>query len=257
MFCNHYKWIYFLVSSFVLNATSLISNPSLKGDFTIGFPLAQSDRSKFRFGFGPSIGFYSVNLNHSSGARPRASLQVNLKRQFRMDREHKNFLLIGLDYMFHGITFNSYYFQNDSLQLYDKNFAFRYSLFMQEASIPIEYKYSFKPENNSLYSAYFMFGYRLRYLFPLSVNVTENGNSVSVNSEALYFVNPFIFKKMNSAIHTAFGFQRNGVGGSDFNFFIELNYRYNFSPYYFKTDYSASSLIFNSQHLSLQLGLKF
>ncbi|MCE3227555.1 MAG: hypothetical protein K0S32_2106, partial [Bacteroidetes bacterium] len=41
------------------------------------------------------------------------------------------------------------------------------------------------------------------------------------------------------------------------SFFMELNARYGFSPYFFQEDYTASSMFMNSVHLSLFMGFKF
>ncbi len=210
-----------------------------------------------RISFGPVLGLYSINTNHAKTPTQKISALFCFKKEVRCDREYKLFFLFGAEYLIHGLNFKSYYFKPDSLQLYDKTFAYNYSLIIQEINLPLHVKYSFKPENNSLFSPYLMIGYHLRFLLPANVNVSQNGNSVKKDEVDLQFKNPLFYNKLNSFVSASLGFQKNYSAKSNGGFFVELQYRYGFSPYSFQTNYSASSLYINSMHLSLQLGLKF
>ncbi len=210
-----------------------------------------------RFSFGPVLSIYSINTNHAKNPTQKMSALFCFKKEVLCDREHKFFLLFGVEYFIHGLNFKSYYFKPDSLQLYDKTFAYNYGLVIQEINLPLQVKHSFKRENNSLFSPYLMVGYHLRFLLPARVNISQNGNSVINQNVDLQFKNPLFYNKLNSFLSASFGFQKNNSAKGNGGFFVELQYRYGFSPYYFKTDYSASSLFMNSMHLSLQLGLKF
>src|SRR6185369_10580856 len=108
----------------------------------------------YRLSFGPAVGFYSINKNHAQNAVQRMSALVGFKREVHVDREYKTFFLFGVDYFFHGVNFQSYYFNQDTLRLYDKSFGYTYSLFIHEINIPLQVKYLFKREDNSLFSPY-------------------------------------------------------------------------------------------------------
>ena len=100
-----------------------------------------------RFGFGPTIGIYSVNTHHAKSPTPKISALFSFKKEVLCDRDYKFFFLFGVEYFVHGLNFKSYYFKPDSLQLYDKTFPYNYSLVIHELDLPLQVKYSFKREN--------------------------------------------------------------------------------------------------------------
>jgi hypothetical protein len=211
----------------------------------------------FRLGFGPCLGFYSINTNHAQALSPKMSALIGLKKEVRADRQFKMFFLFGADYFFHGVNFRSYYFSQDTLQIYDKNFAHDYSVFFHEVNVPLQMKYSFTRENNSLYSPYAIIGYHFRFFMPAHVKVGQEGNVIRDEWEEVQFRTSLIDKHVNAFMSAGVGFQKNTINNSRSGFFAELNFRYGFSSYFFKTNYSASSLYVNGTHVCLLLGIKF
>lgn len=240
------RQIAFLV--FVFFALNLLSRTAGKGGV---------NGNGLRFGFGPALGFYKINTNHAQSPSARMSALIGLKKEIRCDRSHKLHFLFGAEYLFHGINFKSYYFDQDTLQLYDKTFSYDYSLFMQEIDVPLQLKFSFNRENNTLFSPYIMLGYHIRCLLPATVSVAADGNEVHKGNEDLFFRHKMFNSRINSFVSLTAGWQKNTINNSKAGFYVELNYRYGFSQYYFKTDYAASSLYMNGSHLSLQIGIKF
>jgi len=221
-------------------------------------PKKEDKRGKgIRLGFGPAVGFYTINENHTKGVNPKIGAIVSFRKETRFARDYRTFFLWGVDYMIHGLTFQSYYFAKDSLKLYNKKFTYRYALYVQEINVPFQMKYSLRRENNSLYSPYFMIGYHLRYLLPGNLKVTQNGEDIVIDKPTMKFKNFLGSQQLNAFLSASFGWQKNNTSNTKTGFFVEINYRYGFTPYYFQTDYSASSLFINSSHLALQLGLKF
>jgi hypothetical protein len=102
-----------------------------------------------------------------------------------------------------------------------------------------------------------MLGYHLRYLLPGSLKVTQSGNEIKTDDAELKFKNKLFADQLNAFISVSLGWQKNNSATSKNGFFIELNYRYGFSPYYLEKDYAATSLFINASHLALLLGLKF
>jgi hypothetical protein len=123
--------------------------------------------------------------------------------------------------------------------------------------LPVQVKYLFKRADNSLYSPYLVAGYQLRYLLPSSLKVKQNGKLIKDDNPDLKFKNGLLVNKMNAFVSLGLGWQKNSLRNAKGSFFVEVNGRYGFSPYYFETNYSASSLYINGAHLSLQVGLKF
>lgn len=214
--------------------------------------------NRVRIHVAPVFGFYTINKNHAQYTSPKISASLGVKKEFRIDREYKTYLLVGVNYLFHGLNFRSYYFKPDSMKVYDKSFAYNYSLFIHEIDIPVQFKYLLRRENNSLFSPYVAIGYHLRYLLPGVLKVKQNDKLIRNDSPDLRFKNPLLYNKINAFVSAGIGWQRNSVSASDKGaFYVELNYRYGFSQYSFQTDYSANSLYINGSHLSFQLGLKF
>jgi hypothetical protein len=210
-----------------------------------------------RINFGPVIGFYSFATKHATNPVRKMSVVFGFKREQRVDRSYKVFFLFGFDYFLHGLNFKSYYFKPDTIKLYDKSFDYAYSLFIHEMNFPLQVKYLFKSSDNSLFSPYVAISYHLRYLAFANLSVTQSGSVVRKDSPELKFRSPFITDRINSFVSLSLGWQKNGFRSSAGRFFAEVNFRYGFSPFYFETDYSATSLYINSAHLGLLLGLKF
>jgi len=203
------------------------------------------------------IGFYSVNEKHARKPYPRFSAMAGFKREVGLDRDYHAYFLFGAEYLYHGLNFNSYYFKPGAVQVYDGSFAYSYSLLVHELSIPLQLKYLFKREDNSLFSPYVTVSWQPRFLLQASLSVTQNGEEIRTDAPTLKFKTPLLYEKINSCVGAGVGWQKNSLSAKGATFFAELSYRYGFSPYYFSTDYSASSLYINSTHLLLQLGLKF
>jgi hypothetical protein len=239
-----YTALFFIL--FLLFPFCLFSQPGRKGS-----------GNGNRLYFGPVLGFYSINKNHATSPSQKPSAVIGFKREQRIGNDYKTFFLIGAEYFFHGLNFRSYYFDQDTLQLYDKSFGYNYSLFIHELNLPIQFKYLFKRADNSLFSPYVIAGYQLRYLLPGILKVKQNGVLVKDDNPEVVFKNALLTNKMNSFVSLGIGWQKNSLRNSKGSFFVELNGRYGFSSYYFSTNYSASSLYISGTHLVLNLGLKF
>ncbi len=209
-----------------------------------------------RINFGPVISLYTINKKHATAPTQKISVLAGFRREVHVDRTYKSYFSFGIDYFFHGLNFKSYYFKPDSIKLYDKSFGYNYALNLHELNLPLQYKFLFKRADNSLYSPYITLGYHLRYLLFSNLKITQNGNLIKKDNPDVTFNNPIMTNKLNAFVSTAFGWQKNNLASSKGSFFVELNFRYGFSPYLFEADYAASSLNINGLHLSLQLGLK-
>jgi len=221
------------------------------------FPLKRKQKNIVnRFGLGAFYGFYRINTNHAINPSPRAAVLFSYKTEFYLDFRKQTSFMFGLEYFYHGLNFNSYYFEPDSIKLYDKSFSYKYSLTIHEICLPIVFKYSFLSDKEALFSPYFSLGYNFRYLLPANNLVTLNGNTLIKENVKLNFKNPLFINSLNSGLQFNLGFQKNNHETSNSGFFVELMCRANFSPYSFQTNYSANSLFTNNLHIGLNLGLK-
>lgn len=225
--------------------------------FALTPPSSKSSSQGIRLGFGPVLGFYTVNSHHAKNPIQKLSGMAGFKKEVRLGRDYRSFFLVGVDYFFHGLSFQSYYFAPDTIKLYDKSLDYNYSLFIHELNIPLQFKYSFTRENNSLFSPYVMIGYHLRYLLPGTLKISQNGSEVKTDIPDLRFRHRLISDQMNAFFSATIGWQKNNTASSKRGFFIEASYRYGFSSYYFEKDYAPASLFMNSSHLAFLFGLKF
>lgn len=213
--------------------------------------------SRIRINLGPSLSLYSINENHATDPGQKFSFLAGVNKEFSLSRDYTTFLLVGADYLNHGLSFKSYYFTSGSLPIYDKNFDYDYTLRIHELQLPVKFKYLFRPEHNSLFSPYLAVSYHLRFLLPARLQVAYYGQLEEDKNVDLIFKTPLIEKHLNAAVSLTAGWQKNSLASSKGSFFAELNLRYNFSPYYFEEPFAASSLYINSLQLFLLLGIRF
>jgi hypothetical protein len=212
-----------------------------------------------RIGIAPVIGFYKLNSQHARAPRARMSFSAFIKREKSVDRKNRMFLSGGAEYLFHGVSYRSYYFNQDTLQLYDGSMGYNYRLSIGEINIPLQAKLTFFSTTNSLFSPYVAIGYHLRYILNTNVKVDQDGTEIKDEFVHLKFKNPLLYERINSFVGASFGIQNHHTRSqsSGITAFLEISYRYGFSPYFFKTNYSASSVYLSSQHLAINIGLGF
>jgi len=211
----------------------------------------------YRIGFGTGLSFYHLNDKHADSPKQKMNGIFGVRRELRVSRDYKTYVLFGADYVFHGISYQSYYFKPDSIKLYDKKFNYNYSLFMNEIHIPFQMKYLLRREDNSLFSPYILVGYNLRFLLPGILNVRQDGKSLQKDNPDMQFRTFLIHRNVNASISASAGWQKNRLGSSRGSFFAEINFLYGFSDFFFESDYSATSMFINGTQVTLLVGAKF
>jgi len=211
---------------------------------------------KTRFGISPVLGLYNANKNHTTGTKPKMAFHFSWKEEIRLDNNNQNFLLVGAEYLFHGVNFNSYYFYQDSLKLYTPDrLKYQYSLTMHELDFPIQLKHSFQKETNALISSYIFAGYCFRWLVDSRLKVSENGNEIVNQYEVLKFKNPAFNPVNSSFLNVGAGFQKNTLLSHN-AVFAEIQFRYGLSPFYFNESFSPTSLYTSSHFIFVTVGFK-
>lgn len=211
---------------------------------------------KTRIGISPVLGLYSSNKHHTSGTKPKMAFNFSLKEEIRLDNKNQSFLLIGVEYMFHGVNFNSYYFYGDSLKLYTSDrLKYKYSLTIHELDFPIQLKHSFQKETNTIYSSYIFAGYCYRWIIESHLKVTDNGNELVNKNEPLKFKSPAFNSANSSFLSVGAGFQKNTPTRHN-AVFAELQFRYGLSPFYFNESFAPSGLYTSGHFILLTVGFK-
>ncbi len=212
---------------------------------------------KTRLSFSPVLGFYSPNKNHTSGGKQKLSYAVSLKAEIRLTKEYRDFIMLGVEYMNHGVNFNSYFFYSDSIKLYTPNrLRYTYNLSIHELNFPVLFKHSFEKESNSVFSKYIFAGYSYRYLFYNKLKVDDSGTEIYDQSEKLTFKSATFNPKGSSFLCFGGGIQRN-VPNKNKALFAEVQFKYGLSPIYLYNAYSPSSLYINGHFLYITVGFKF
>ena len=211
---------------------------------------------KTRIGISPVIGLYKSNKHHTTGTKPKMAFNFSLKEEIRLNKRYENFLMIGAEYMFHGVDFNSYYFYSDSLQLYTSDrLKYKYSLTLQELDFPIQLKHSFQGETNAIFSGYVYAGYCYRWLIESRLKVTDSGNELVNQNEKVTFKSPVFSSSNSSFLSFGAGVQKNNQSNHH-AVFAEIQFRYGLSPFYFKESFAPSSLYTNGHFIMLTVGFK-
>ena len=213
-------------------------------------PVAQT-----KISFSPAIGFYKANPHHAGKASPKMAFCFSLKEEFRIDKKSQSFIAIGVDYMLHGVKFNSYYFHKDSLKLYTGNMNAAYNLTIQELDFPILIKRSFQKENNALLSGYVFAGYSYRMLIKSVMSVSYQGDEAEYDNGNLQFKIPALSKLGSSFLLAGAGFQKNNPNKHK-AFYAEIQFKYGLSPLYIDQPYAPRSLYVSGHFLYLTVGVK-
>jgi hypothetical protein len=206
---------------------------------------------------GPVISFYKTNKNHASAPKQKMSGILSIKEEWRLNKKYNFFFSVGLEYMVHGMSFYSYYFKKDSLQLYNGNLDYQYSLYLHEVDVPLQVRLSFNRENQNLFSPYLVMGYHYRTLLTGFLKVKKDGEMVERKTETINFKNPLINPRCNPFVSLTLGIQQNNPSTTNTGFFAEVSYRWGFSPFLLKDDFTASSLYITGNHLTIGAGYRF
>lgn len=212
---------------------------------------------KTRLSVSPVLSLYKSNPHHTSGIKPKMAFNISWKEEIRLDKHNSNYLMIGVEYMFHGVNFNSYYFYNDSLQLYTiDRLKYKYSLTINELDFPIQIKHSFQNETNAVYTGYVYAGYCYRWLLESHLKVEDNGRDIVSQQERITFKTPTFNPVNSSFLNIGVGVQKNSMSKHN-AIFAEAQFRYGLSPFYLNESFTASSLYTTSHFIMLTVGTKF
>lgn len=219
--------------------------------------MGESSRMRTRITIAPVISFYKINRNHAAAPAQKMSGLVSLREEVRLTYKHNMFFLFGIEYMVHGVNFNSYYFKQDSIQLYTGDMKYKYSLYMHEVDVPLQLKLCFNHENNARFTPYVMLGYHFRTLLDANLKVTQDGETVHKTFEVIEFKNKLFTARNNPFVSATLGIQKNNLKTLKNCIFAEITYRYGFSPYLLKDSFTPSSLYISGNHLNIGFGFKF
>lgn len=209
-----------------------------------------------RIVIGPALSFYKNNPAHTRDTKAKSSFYAGVFEEIRM---YKDFSFTpGLEYLYQGMTFNTYYIVPNTLTLYDKHFNYNYTLTMQETRLNLLFRQVLGIETRNQITGYVEYGYVLRYLIHPTLKVTSNltGTEMYNDDAVLAFEHPVILKTMASGLKLSGGVQHNFFK-THRAWFFEVSYMYSLSRFLVKNSFAPASLYIDGSFLQLGLGVKF
>lgn len=200
---------------------------------------------------------YNYNTYHSTNLSSGLSFLAAYHQEFALNKmKQKNFISIGVEFLYRSFSFNSYYFKDDSIRLYNGNMNYTYYAKINELNFPLLYKHNFSRENNDVHGVYFSVGYVYRVCLPSYIYVNFNGENQDIVKFRPQFKIGVISPNANSYVHVSLGYQKNHPSGKT-KLFAEIVARYGFSPIIIKDDYTPNNLYFGNYFLGFSVGLKW
>lgn len=200
---------------------------------------------------------YYYNRFHSGGLSAGVSYMVGLHQEFAVDgMKQKNFLSIGVEYLQQSFSFQSYYFTQDSMRVYNGIMDYRYYVRINEFCVPFLYKHNFSRENNDVQGVFYSVGYVYRLLVPGNLSVYKEGMLQDAEDIRPRFKIPVWSIYGNSYLHASVGFQKNNPMGK-MKMYAEIFGRYGFSPILIGTSFTASNLYFGNYFVGVSVGIKW
>jgi hypothetical protein len=209
-----------------------------------------------RFVIGPALSFYKNNPYHTSDCKAKSSFYAGVFEEIHL---HKDFSFVpGLEYLYQGLTFNTYYITPGALNLYDKHFNYNYTLTMQETRLNLLFRQVIGIETRNAITGYIEYGYVFRYIMSprLSVNSNLNGDNLYSGKADISFEHPLIIKTMASGLKITAGMQHNFFK-THRAWFFECSYMYSLSRFKVENSFAPASLYIEGSFLQLGLGIKF
>ncbi len=209
----------------------------------------------YRLGFAPVLSFYKNNPYHTSSNTASPAYNFSFLTEIRINKRVA--FLTGLEYLLHGLNFNSYYFPDGATRVYNNNLDFRYSVFMNEINLPLLMRFNPHGEEKNHFSPYASFGYDFRYvlLTHLAVKSNLDGSQPFDGFTKVSFEHPFIYPRGSSFIAFNAGLQKNFLSNHKALFF-ELNFKYSLTRFLIQESFTPGSLYIRNFHLAFTLGCK-
>ena len=166
--------------------------------------------------------------------------------------------LLGLDYLNHGLNFESYYFASGYSTIYDKKYNASHQLMINELQVPILLNFTFGNASVNANCLYFDFGWVYRHFFSARANIISKKDQkiVWTGNTELKMEYPLFNDAGGSMLQAGLGFQHN-YRRNNTALFIEFTYKYGLSRFRYVGNGSSNNILISNSFASLGLGYKF
>lgn len=221
--------------------------------------MARPDKPKriqTRIYTGPVIALYRNSDHYTVNSKSRFAINLGARFEYRLGAQAT--LGPALEYLTHGIRFNSYFFQPGQHALYDKSFPYTHTARLQELHVPFIFKYSLKRENDFPENAYGMVGFGYRYVFASRSSVVPaGGNGITWEDDIDARLEHSLFGgKIGAMVMTGAGAEKN-FQVSKTSFYGELTYKFPLARWRYRTNGEAAAFYIKDSFITINVGYKF
>ncbi len=226
---------------------------------------------KHRISAGPVLSFYKNHPQHTVNTQAETGFCASYKMEIAIER--KTGLLVGLEYLSHGLTFQGYYSAPGNTYLFDRTFAYTHEIRVQEIQLPIAYKKAFNLEKDNFYTPYFFLGVGARYIIGSYYVITNDSTgdvvydgkgSMDFEHQAATQIVNKLFKGVHQTITREYNAFFQGGLGTQYNFrnsaksiFFEITYKYGISRLHYEGYQNSNDLNIKDSHWGFTVGVKF
>ncbi|MCW3085569.1 MAG: hypothetical protein JWP12_2935 [Bacteroidetes bacterium] len=226
-----------------------------------GFAQAQYDqpyrkgRVKHRIGGGVVISLYKNDPHFAVNTKAKAGYAVSYKSEIILG--HKTNLLIGLEYMSQGLTFNGYYADTGYTYLYDKTFSYTHEIRYNELQMPIGFKLALNKEADRPVTFYLFGGIGFRYILNSYTVISSDSTQTSPydGKGSVGFEHHIISPYFNAFYQGGLGLQKNFRASAKAVFF-EVTYKYGLSRIHYTGFENSNNINIKESNITILIGLR-
>ena len=196
---------------------------------------AQEKKEKFfqtSFYMGPGLSKYKINTNHSDNLKSKPTFNAGVK--FMLTINKSTYYFTSFQILTHGNSFNSYYFSDSSIRIYDKKYEYNYNsrfndIVMQNG---LRYKFTENPQTKKYIYSELGLGVKKRLNSLLDVSSVSYGNSVYYDTSGELFNSQILPKEYGFNLILSTGFDKH-FREKKSAYFFELNFQYGLNRFNF------------------------
>jgi hypothetical protein len=210
---------------------------------------------KHRISAGPVISLFKNDPHFTINTKAKAGANVCYKTEILLGR--KTNVLLGLEYMSQGLTFNGYYADTGFTYLYDETFAYKHELRYNEVQLPIGLKLAFNSDKESAYTGYLFGGIGFRYIFSSYIVISSDSTETTPydGKGTIGFEHELVTKGFNAFYQGGLGIQKNYRSTAK-AVFLEITFKRGFSRIHYSGNNNSNNINFRDNNLAITFGLR-
>jgi hypothetical protein len=204
---------------------------------------------------GPVISSYHNNEDFTANTKARFAYSAGARTEHLFNGYGS--IAGGLEYLYHSLAFNSYYFAPGETTIYDKSFAYSHTARLHELHVPILLKYNFTKENDKPVNAYVLAGWSYRFIFASYGYIDNTSSGIHAWEGKLHVTEEYhlLDKRGGSMMVAGFGFERN-IQNKHRSIYGELQYKYGLSRFRYTGSGTAAPFFIKDSFVCVNLGYK-